>query len=519
MPNPKTENTVIIVGAGPAGLTAAYELATQSNYKVIVLEATESVGGISKTVDYKGNKIDIGGHRFFSQSDWVVNWWQQFMPIYHGQENLTIAYQGKKKKVKPNLDTISNDGLMVRPRKSRIYYKQHLFDYPIKINTKTLFALGIFKAIRIVFSLQKAKLFPIRKEKNLEDFFINRFGKELYETFFKFYTEKVWGKPCTEISAEWGRQRVKSLSLKKILLHYFNVIVFPSRRKFGNTEVERSLTEYFLYPPKGPGQLWEIVAKKCQEKGVTILMNHRLEEVLLKDENVSEVLVKSSDSEEAIKFKVDYLISSMPVKHLVEGIKPKLEEKAYDIGSSLEYRDFLIVGVLLKDLKIKENGNNISDNWLYIQDQGYEMGRVQLFHNWSKEMLADPNTYWIGAEYFCNEGDDIWSLSENTMADLAIEELCRIGIIDKVDVLDHVVVKMPKAYPSYIGTYAQFKEVRKCLDKIENLFLIGRNGKHRYNNQDHSMLSAKEAVKNILNSNKEKENIWKVNTEQEYLES
>ena len=513
--------TAVIIGAGPAGLTAAYELATNSDKKIIVLEATDAIGGISKTVDYKGNKIDIGGHRFFSKSDWVLNWWQQFMPISEKQHAFISTYQNNTKRILPKKNADPEAPKMeVRPRKSRIYYNNKLFDYPVKVNLKTLQGLGLAKSAKIAASLTRSKMQPFKKEENLEHFFINRFGKELYETFFKSYTQKVWGKPCTEISAEWGRQRVKSLSPKKILSHYFNTILFPSKQKFASDDVEQSLTEYFLYPPKGPGQLWEIVAEKCKEKGVEIRRNSCVEQVILDDNKVRKIRVKNQESKEDYQMEVDYLISSMPIKKLVDGITPPLPKSVKAVGTRLEYRDFLIVGILLDDLLLKEkDGSSIKDNWLYIQDKGLQVGRVQLFHNWSKDLVANQNNYWIGAEYFCNEGDELWEMEEQKMKALAVKELAKIGLIESNKVKDSVVVKMSKAYPSYIGAYNDFELVKEHLSNINNLYLMGRNGMHKYNNQDHSMLTAKTVVDMILEQSNDTQQLWEINTEQEYQEA
>lgn len=511
----KPKETIVIIGAGPAGLTAAYELATRGDYEVIVLEADKQVGGISKTVDYKGNKIDIGGHRFFSKSDWVLDWWQQFLPILNDGKEVLTTYQSRQKTVTAQAFTDpSQPHMLIRPRKSRIYYGGKLLDYPIKLNLKTLFKIGFWKSLGILFSLLTRKARPTKEERNLEDFFINRFGTKLYETFFKEYTQKVWGKPCTEISPEWGRQRIKGLSLKKIIKHYFTTLFYPMRHALGNKQVEQTLTEYFLYPQKGPGQLWETVADRCASKGVDLRMNHKVIGLKSRNKQVFKVEVLDQVSKELYQIDCDQVISTMPVKHLITSLDSAVPEKVKAVASNLEYRDFMIVGLLLNNLNLKgRQDRNIDDNWLYIQDQGLQVGRVQLFHNWSPQMTAEAGMCWIGAEYFCQAGDELWLKSEEELIALATEELSKIGLIEASAVLDGTLVRMPKAYPSYVGTYEDFDLVKDYFNTFPNLYLIGRNGTHKYNNQDHSMLTALEATNNILNKTTDKKNIWAINTE------
>ena len=511
----------MVIGAGPAGLTAAYELSREEKFNIVMLEAEQQVGGISKTVDYKGNKIDIGGHRFFSKSDWVLEWWQKFLPIDASNKSLNIKYQNGEKTFTPNSKVQPKNGevFLVRRRKSRIYFNRHLFDYPLKLNLNTIIGIGIFRSVKIFVSLLYRKLFPIKEETSLEDFFINRFGNELYRTFFKDYTQKVWGKKCSEISAEWGRQRVKGLGLKKIITHYLTTLFYPQRQKLGNKKVEQTLIEYFLYPQKGPGQLWEKVAKACQENGVDIRLNHHLTKLDLQKGRISEVFFENKSSLSQHSLVVDYVISSMPVKNLVLSIDGVVPHSVLEVAKKLEYRDFIIVGLLLKDLNLKDkDGKLCDDNWLYIQEKYVEVGRVQLFHNWSPWMTADKNTFWIGAEYFCEEGDILWSMTDEALIKFALEELESIDILDTENILDATVVRMPKAYPSYVGIYRDFPKVKEYINTIENLYPIGRNGTHKYNNQDHSMVTAREAVRNIKEGFRQKENIWKVNIEQLYHE-
>lgn len=513
-------NTVVIIGAGPAGLTAAYELSTRSSKRIIVIEADSQVGGISKTVDYKGNKIDIGGHRFFSKSDWVLNWWQKFLPILAPEDEVVATYHNKQKAIKID-QRASNDKphMLLRPRKSRIFYNKKLFEYPIKLNLNTLLKIGLWKSIKILFSILYSRVFPRKDEQSLEDFYVNRFGYELYSTFFKDYTEKVWGKKCTEISAEWGRQRVKGLSLRKIIRHYLTTLFYPSKQSFASEETEQTLTEYFLYPQCGPGQLWETVASKCIENGVEIRLNQVVDSINFMSGQVCGATFTNLVTRERESVKCQDIISTMPVRNLVRSMNGVVPNAIRNIASDLEYREFLIVGLLLDDLVLKDKtGLDVKDNWLYIQEGDVKLGRVQLFHNWSPYMVAEKGKYWIGAEYFCQKGDDLWARPESDLTALAIEELSRIGIIDRSKVLDSTVVKMPKAYPSYVGSYNQFSKIKTYFNSINNLYLIGRNGTHRYNNQDHSMLTAKEAVDNLINKITDHSNIWAVNTEPVYHE-
>lgn len=513
-------NTVVIIGAGPAGLTAAYELATKSDKHIIVIEADTQVGGISKTVDYKGNKIDIGGHRFFSKSDWVLQWWQQFLPIVTQDVEFNTTYHQQQKVLRvTKVDDPSKPHMMLRSRKSRIYYNRHLFDYPLKLNLQTIRGIGLWKNLKIMASLIHSRMYPIKEEKNLEDFYINRFGYELYLTFFKDYTYKVWGKPCREISAEWGRQRVKGLSLRKIIQHCLTALFYPQRNRFGNKKVEQTLTEYFLYPQQGPGQLWEKVARSCRLENVEIRLQQKVVGMTVEDNRVTGVTVRDLQSSSEYFIQSSYVISTMPVKHLVLGLGKYVPESIFDIASRLEYRDFLIVGLLLDEMVVeKKYGKSLDDNWLYIQDGEVKVGRVQLFHNWSPHMTADKSKCWIGAEYFCKKGDDLWTMPNEELIRFASEELASIGLIDTSKVIDGTVVRMPKAYPSYVGSYQDFDLVKVFLNTIKNLYLIGRNGTHKYNNQDHSMLTALEAVTNILSQDSSKDNIWNVNVEQEYHE-
>lgn len=515
------QKIAIIIGAGPAGLTAALELLRHTSIKPIVLEASDDVGGISKTVNYKGNRMDIGGHRFFSKSDTVMRWWLDLFPVEKtASGTIAIHYQNKQTTLTASEgpDPENTEKVMlVRQRQSRIFYLRKFFDYPIKLSLKTLFNLGIFRSISIVVSYVWTRLFPIPEEKNLEDFLINRFGFTLYRTFFRDYTEKVWGIPCSEISAEWGAQRIKGVSISKAIAHALRISVRKETEGIAQKNTETSLIEKFLYPKLGPGQLWEEVARQIVEKGGEILKDHSITGLELQHNRVQKVFVNQGGI--PIEFTGDYFFSTMPVKDLIAGIKGTVPHTVRNIAEGLQYRDFITVGLLVKKLKVHGKGNTrIRDNWIYIQENDVQIGRLQIFNNWSPYLVADPNTTWLGLEYFCNEYDTLWRMNDKSLIEFAAEELVKTGIIDAADVLDGTVVRMPKTYPAYFGTYESFGTLRKFTDTIENLFLIGRNGMHKYNNQDHSMLTAITAVQNIKNNITSRENLWAINTEMEYHE-
>ncbi len=510
----------IIIGAGPAGLTAAYELLQHTDIIPIVLESDEDVGGISKTINFKGNRIDIGGHRFFSKSNTVMKWWQEMLPIENGENEFEITYHKQQKKIVPTqgISTNKDNVMLIRERLSRIFFLGKFFNYPLTLTFDTLKNLGIIRIIRVGCSYVWAQLFPTKPEATLEDFYINRFGKVLYKTFFKDYTEKVWGLPVRSIDASWGAQRVKGLSLTKTVLHAF-LKKQKKERDIHQKDIETSLIEKFLYPKFGPGQMWNIVAEKITARGGKIFLQHKVKTINNPGIRIHSVTAINKITGEEISFEGDYFFSTMPVKDLVLGFSHPIKEEAMTIGSHLVYRDFITVGLLLSDLKIKNaDGSPIKDNWIYIQEKNVKVGRLQIFNNWSPYMVNDPSKIWIGLEYFCNEGDEIWNLPDNKMIKLAKEELHMINIIDHKNVEDAVVIRMPKTYPSYVGVYDQFDIVKNEINTFENLFLIGRNGMHKYNNQDHSMLTAMQAVQNIKNGITDKNNIWNINTEAEYHE-
>jgi protoporphyrinogen oxidase len=506
--------TAVIIGAGPAGLTAALELLRRTDVKVIVLERSHSMGGIARTVQYKGNRIDIGGHRFFSKSDRVMEWWLDILPLENSGES-TITYQRQSRSVTAVNDSRAVDPdrvMLIRARKSRIYYLRRFFDYPISLNLQTVRNLGLWRTLRIGLSYSRSMMSQIRPEETLEQFMINRFGRELYGTFFKSYTEKVWGVPCNRISAEWGAQRIKGLSVTKAILHAIRQL-FVRSGDLRQKGTETSLIEKFMYPKYGPGQLWETVAEQVIERGGQILTGITVDRLRADGNRVTAVETTSESGARRV-FEADYVFSTMPVKELIHSIDARVPANVKEVADGLAYRDFMTVGLLLKKLT-----NPLDDTWLYIQEPDVLVGRVQIFNNWSPALVADPSRMWLGLEYFCYDTDAFWKMDDAKLIDLAASELHKIGLISKDDVLDGTVVRMPKAYPAYFGTHARFHEISEYLDRFENLFLVGRNGMHKYNNQDHSMLTAMEAVDAIAAGSTDKSKIWAVNTETEYHES
>ena len=507
---------VIVIGAGPAGLTAAYELAKTGRYDIIVMEADRQVGGISRTVNYKGNLIDIGGHRFFSKSDQVLEWWARFLPVIDTtQDHQEISYHHRSKGIHDLILKSAENAMLIRPRQSRIYFKQRMYDYPLRISLNMMLNLGKKRSLRMARDLIKSWIFPIRPEKNLEDFYINRFGLEIYRMFFKDYTKKVWGKACKDISAEWGRQRVKSLNVPELVWNSLTRMLGIGR--FTNRNASRSLIEKFLYPAKGPGMLWEKVADDCMSMGVDIRLGAHVRTLTVEGGEVRSIGWMEADAEHTSD--CDIVLSTMPLRHLFRAMGDLVPAAVAEVASGLEYRDFLIVGLKLDALCFDpEQGQFIRDNWIYIQDKGVRVGRLQLFNNWSPFMVNGPGQ-WIGAEYFCDKGDDLWSMEDVDLIRLALRELASIGILDEDKYVDGTVVRCPKAYPSYTGIYTDIQCLRDHLETISNLYPMGRNGLHKYNNQDHSMLTAFKAVELVERGETSKEELWSVNTEEEYHEA
>jgi len=518
--------TAIIIGAGPAGLTAAYELLKRTDIQPIVLEKSEFIGGISRTVDYKGNRMDMGPHRFFSKSDRVMEWWLNLMPLEEGAEDsFTISYQNKKREVriKDQGTNSSNKKMLVIQRLTRIYFLRRLFAYPIQLSIDTLKTLGLIRTLKILFSFLYAKLFPRRPVVTLEDFIINQFGRQLYLLFFKDYTEKVWGVPCRDISAEWGAQRIKGLSLSKAFGQAIKTLRKAKTKDLGQKEMETSLIEQFLYPKYGPGSLWEEVARQVQEMGGKVYLNQDVQKIASGENDITGVHTRNSVTGQPAVWEGDYFFSTMPVQELIADLGAGVPSNVQDIAAGLQYRDFINVGILLKQLSAPGNTGQyekleLKDNWIYIQERDVKVGRLMIYNNWGGGMVHDPNTTWIGMEYFCNKADDFWVLDDSAIQVHAIMELEKMDLGRAQDVLDSTVCRMEKTYPAYFGTYRDFDKLRAYTDRFSNLFLIGRNGMHKYNNADHSMLTAMVAVDNICANVLTKENIWEINTEQEYHE-
>ncbi len=511
----------IIIGAGPAGLTAAYELLTRTDIHPIIIEADPVyVGGISRTVQYKGNRMDIGGHRFFSKSDRVMKWWAEILPIALSEDTQgNITYQRMTRSLTKGLrratPTDGENVMHVRPRKTRIIYGGKFFSYPIELSTDTLRKLGPVKVLKIGLTYLWAVLFPVRPEKTLEDFFLNRFGKELYETFFKSYTEKVWGTECKNMSAEWGAQRVKGLSIVKVITHAVKKITRVGA--LSSKSVETSLIEQYLYPTYGPGQMWEHVADKIRDLGGEIRLGTRVVELQHREKHVVNAVVESTEGQETIP--TDYIFSSADVQALIRMLKPDAPTDVRDISDRLHYRDFITVGLLMAEKMSDPDGKAMADTWIYVHEKNVRVGRIQLFHNWQPKLVAEPRYGWIGLEYFVNEGDALWRMKDADLVALATDELEKIGLRQGIKIIDGMVIRQHKAYPSYFGSYSQFPKIRSYLDSITNLFPIGRNGMHRYNNQDHSMLAAMTAVDILAPGRTDRSSLWSINAEESYHES
>lgn len=516
---------IIIIGGGPAGLTAALELARKGEKNITLLERESQLGGISRTLEYKGNHIDIGGHRFFSKSNLVMDWWKDILPLQGAPSADDAALHRNVPLSAGGPDPEKEDAVMlVRPRLSRILFLGKFFRYPVSLSMDTLRNLGPVRVVRMGFSYAWS-LVHKRKEKSLEDFFINRFGKELYATFFRDYTAKVWGVPCPQIPADWGTQRVKGLSVAKVLANALSKLIF--RKKRDKQGGETSLIEEFWYPKYGPGQLWEEVGRRAEELGVRIRRNCDACALGLKDGRIVSVSVRDLASGQEECLAADEVISTTSIKELAAKLGDAVPTRVQKIAQGLVYRDFMTVGVLADRLKLRSKEMNttvgehgiVFDNWIYVQEADVKVGRLQLFNNWSPYLAADRSKAWVGMEYFVNEGDELWGMDDAAFSAFALEELEKIGVIERGDVLDTKVYRIPKAYPAYFGSYKQFGEVRAWLDAIPNLYPVGRNGMHRYNNMDHSMLSAMAAAECIAGGRQGKSAIWNINAEKEYHES
>lgn len=458
----------VIIGAGPAGLTAAYELAKQE-INSIVLEKANKVGGIARTETYKGYRFDIGGHRFFTKVSAVEKLWQEVM----GDEFIKV------------------------PRLSRIYYQNKFFSYPLE-PYNALSNLGLLNSMLIMWSYVKAKLQPSPVEENFEQWVSNRFGQRLYETFFKTYTEKVWGIPCDQIRADWAAQRIKGLSLSKAVINAL----------FGSNNT-KTLIKEFDYPVLGPGMMWERFQQILDSQGSPVKLNSEVIRINRQGDRIKSVMVRHQGEEQEIRG--EHFISSMPVTALIKKLNPAPPEEVVQAACSLKYRDFLIVSLIIDEPEL------FPDNWIYIHSPKFKVGRIQNFKNWSAAMVPDPSKTCLGMEYFCSEGDAIWKLCDKHLIKLASKEIIALGLVkDLSSIKDGVVIRQYKAYPVYDDGYRyNVQIIQNYLQNFENLQTIGRNGMHRYNNQDHSMLTGILAAKNILG---EKHNLWEVNTERSYHE-
>ena len=472
---------VAIIGAGPAGLTAGYLLA-KNEVEVTVLEADPTyVGGISRTARYQGYRFDIGGHRFFSKSKAVEDLWNELLP---------------------------ND-MLERPRSSRIFYGRKFFAYPLK-PFEALWKLGFFRSVACVLSWLKARLFPVRDPRNFEDWVSNQFGRRLFNTFFKSYTEKVWGMPCREISADWAAQRIKGLSLGSAIRN----ALFPQRQPRDKSKVIKTLINSFRYPRKGPGMMWEAAAQKMQSLGGDLRLGCRVTGCEYNEltERWSVQFVDGEGNENLLE--AEHVISSAPMRELVGGLSPAVPARVRQAAESLKYRDFLTV------MLIVQGRDAFTDNWIYIHDPSVKVGRIQNFRSWSPEMVPDPEKACYGLEYFCFEHDGLWDSSDTELIELAKRELAQIGLAQQGQVIDGCVVRQKKAYPVYDDDYARHvATIRTELEQhYPNLHLVGRNGMHKYNNQDHAMMTAMLCVENIL-AEENLYDLWQVNGDAEYHES
>ena len=462
--------------------------------------------------------MDMGGHRFFSKIPEVNAWWDKMLPMQGSATYDDILLNRPMPLTEGGPDPEKEDRVMLtRHRVSRILFDNKFYDYPVTLKMETLKNMGFFTTMKVGFSYLAAILHK-KPEDNLENFYINRFGRKLYSMFFEYYTENLWGRHPSEIDASWGAQRVKGLSVVAIIKDIFGKIFKKKNRK-----VETSLIEEFKYPKLGPGQLWDVTAEEITKLGGTIIKNAKVTKLQKEgDKIVSLTYVK--DGQE-VTVEGDYIISSMPVKDLVAGMNDVPAEPAR-IAAGLPYRDYMTLGVLVPKInlenktKLKTVSNIVPDCWVYVQDRRVKMGRFQIYNNWSPYMIKDlENTIWIGLEYFVNEGDEFWNMTEEQFSAFGVQEMVNLGLIDSPDVvLDTHMEKVKKAYPAYFDTYDEMDKLVEYLKSIDNLYCVGRNGQHRYNNIDHSMVTSFETVKNILSGEKDKSNIWSVNTEQEYHE-
>ena len=513
---------VIIVGAGPAGLTAAIELLKHGQYQPIVVEELGSVGGIARTISHNGNRMDIGGHRFFTRDPRVSQFWNSRFPRAGApacdntwQDSLPLAPGG------PDPETTERV-MLVRRRLSRILFNGTLIDYPINLNKAFLRGLGGFPFSAILLNYFHAKLFPLKNEDNLEAFLINRFGRKLYSIFFHDYVIKVWGQHPSQINSEWGYQRIKSLGFTELVKDAYKALsqtIDPWRSRSSSP----SLIRYFEYPKYGPGQFWEAVAEEVIMRGGKILTGWKVSSIETSGQRVVTATLRESAGNSEQNIPTHAIFSSMPIKALMEALRPQSPQDLVDIAKELPCRGFMSVGLLISNLNVNREkinllpGKLIPDNWIYVQDSKVGVGRIQIYNNWSPYLLADRSKVWLGMEYFCQEGDALWNNTDSQLVEIAFRELALLGLATPESLLDATVARVPCAYPAYWGSYKSFEKIKVYLDSMQNLYPIGRNGMHRYNNMDHAMLTAMESV-DCLIQNREKSSVWKINEQKVYGE-
>jgi protoporphyrinogen oxidase len=475
-PNP----SVICIGAGPAGLTAGYLLAKEGASVTVLEQDPVYVGGISRTATYKGFAFDIGGHRFFSKSAEVNALWTELL---------------------------GND-FLDRPRKSRIYYRGRLFEYPIQA-FDALFKLGPFEALRCVLSYLEVKARPEAEAKTFEEWVTSRFGTRLFEIFFKTYTEKVWGMKCSEISADWAAQRIKDFSLSKAIWH----AIAPQKSGSTGGKVIKTLINSFRYPRRGPGMMWEETARRIGVLGGDIRLGRQVTRLQWQGDDASWLVTMRDSGGAEHTLNCDHVISTMPMRELVRALSPAAPDSMRRAADGLRYRDFLTVALIVKDRNV------FDDNWIYIHEPGVKVGRIQNYKSWSPEMVPDARLNCYGLEYFCFEGDGLWAASDAELIRLASDELVTLGLADRADILDGTIVRQPKAYPVYDEGYQdRVTAIRQALElQYPTLHLVGRNGMHKYNNQDHAMMTAMLTVENIKQG-KRVFDVWQVNQDAEYHE-
>lgn len=513
---------VVIVGAGPAGLTAAYKLLKDSNkYEVIILEKDSLVGGISKSINFDNYIVDTGIHRFFSRNDEVNTIWKELLPLQS-----KLAYDDKLLNRKINLDKDGIDPnkednvLLVKNRVTRILYDNKFYDYPVSMNMNTIKNLGFINILAAGFSYLKALIFK-KKETNLENFYINRFGKKLYNMFFESYTEKVWGIHPSKIDASWGSQRVKGLSIRKVLLDMIN----KKRNKKNLNNTETSLIESFYYPKKGCIAMYEKMRDEIIKMGGSIILDAEVNKIHIKNNTIKSIDYLKNNK--IVNEKCDYLISSMPIKDLISNMDINVPKNIYNYATKLPYRSFMSVVFVLDKLNLKNEtniktiNNIVPDSWIYIQEKNVSLGRIQIFNNWSPYIFPDLKSFkkdiLISFEYFCDENDKYWNMKKEDFIKFAKEEGIKLNLFKEDNIKKAYQIKIPKAYPAYFGTYKYMPKIEKYIDSFNNLYCIGRNGEHKYNNMDHSMLTGI-TVSDVIINNLDKKIIWDVNTEKCYNE-